>query len=56
VFVLEACLHVFPTVTVEAVDNYIGSYLRHAPFKPGGSKYTVSNRNRRQVLGPEIGP
>lgn len=39
----EACLRAFPSATNERIDAYIGSYLRHAPTRPGGSKYKVGD-------------
>jgi hypothetical protein len=39
-FILEACLKTHKSTEIE-IENHIGEYLKHAPHKPGGSKYKV---------------
>ena len=38
---LEACLRVHKSVTEIDVKEQIAEYLKHAPGKPGGSRYKV---------------
>lgn len=38
---LEACLRVHKSVTEIDVEEQIAEYLKHAPGKPGGSRYKV---------------
>jgi hypothetical protein len=43
IYFSEACLHAYPTATLETIDSFIGSYLRHAPARASGSKRQVSS-------------
>jgi hypothetical protein len=36
----ETCGQAFPKKQAE-IDTYVGSFLRHATNRPGGSKYTM---------------
>jgi hypothetical protein len=39
--VSESCTVAYPTATLETIDGYIGSYLRHAPARVAGKKLKV---------------
>ena len=42
VILAETCLQSYPSKKLDYIDVYIGSFLRHAPSRPGGSKYQVT--------------
>jgi hypothetical protein len=48
--VSEASVRAFPGSTVDQVDAFIGSYLRHAPFKPGCPRHKVKSAQVIQLL------